>query len=202
MLTKIDELHLPDHYRLDETDECYFIGEYTAGRGYSHSPTNQLIYNLKKSVERRGLAEYWHKEDSIRRAASALAASLNPEFLSKATFVPVPPSRAAEDPLYDDRMTQVIRLLGPNVDVRELVVHVESTPGAHLCAVRPGPREIYENYAIDESLVEPRASLIAVVDDVLTTGAHFKAMKRILQESYPNIGVFGLFIARRLPNTE
>ena len=50
MLTKLDELNLTDHRHLDARDECYFIGEYTAGRGYSHSATNQLILNLKKAL--------------------------------------------------------------------------------------------------------------------------------------------------------
>ena len=87
MLTKLDELNLPDHWYLDATDECYFIGEYTAGRGYSHSSTNQLILNLKKSVDRRGLAEWSYKEAAIRQAAATLRQSLHPDFLGSATFV-------------------------------------------------------------------------------------------------------------------
>jgi hypothetical protein len=111
MLTRIDELHRPDHYHLEDTDECYFIGEYTAGRGYSRSTTNQLIYNLKKSVDRRGTMEYRHKEEAIRLCARELLKSLNPEFIQRGTFVPIPPSRRADDLLYDDRITLVIRQL-------------------------------------------------------------------------------------------
>jgi hypothetical protein len=99
MLTRIDDLHFPDHYRLDHTDECYFIGEYTAGRGFSHSTTNQFIYNLKKSVTKRGTQEYWHKENAIRKAGNDLRAYLDQTFVSVATFVPVPPSCAPDDGL-------------------------------------------------------------------------------------------------------
>jgi hypothetical protein len=53
MLTKIDDLTFPDHYRLDSTDECYFVGEYTARAGYSYSATNDLVHNLKKGMERK-----------------------------------------------------------------------------------------------------------------------------------------------------
>src|ERR1700730_12927393 len=120
MLTRIDELHFPDHYRLDHDDACYFIGEYTAGRGYTYSNTNQFILNLKKSVERRGLPEYWYKEEGIRRRACELGSSLNPEFLGRATFVPVPPSCAQVDPLYDDRIMQMLRLIDPQIDASEL----------------------------------------------------------------------------------
>jgi hypothetical protein len=48
----------------------------------------------------------------------------------------------------------------------------------------------------------PRPSRIAVVDDVLTTSAHFKAIKRILKETFDEVEVLGLFLARRVPNTE
>ncbi len=88
MLTKVDELNLPDHFYLDRDDECYFIGEYTAGKGFAFSRTNQLIYNLKKSVDRRGLADYRHKEEAIATAAHSLGQFLNPTFIQNGTFVP------------------------------------------------------------------------------------------------------------------
>ncbi len=201
MLTKIDELNLPDHCYLDSTDECYFIGEYTKGQGYAHSSTNQLIYNLKKSVDRRGLPEYWHKEQAMRTAAATLGKSLNPEFMKHGTFVPIPPSRAKDDVLYDDRMSQIIRLLGGKVDLREVVEQIVSTPGAHLSQFRPGPSALYANYRI-ANIGESPTGAIAVVDDVLTTGAHFKAMKRILSETYADVKIYGVFLARRVPGTE
>ena len=151
MLTKIDELTLPDHWHLESEDDCYFIGEYTAGQGFSHSSTNQLIFNLKKSVERRGHTDWVWKERAIRQAATVLSGSLNPGFLRSATFVPVPPSRVVTDPLYDDRMTQVLQSLAPGTDVREIVRQLESTEGAHISPDRPGPRQLYANYTIDES---------------------------------------------------
>jgi hypothetical protein len=202
MLTKIDELILPDHWHLDSQDQCYFIGEYTAGRGFSFSATNQLIYNLKKSMDRRGLPEWVWKTRAIQNAAASPRQSLNAEFLQRTTFVPVPPSRASSDPLYDDRMTRVLRLLGQTVDVRELVFQQEGMHDAHTADYRPGPNVLYENYQIEESLVEPIPTGLAVVDDVLTTGAHFKAMKRILEETIPEVPIVGLFLARRVPNTE
>ena len=116
MLTKIDELNLADHYYLEPADECYFIGEYTAGRGYAHSATNQLIYNLKKSVDRRGLAEYRFKEEAIAQAGYALSQFLNPTFIQNGTFVPIPPSKSRDDPLYDDRISRVIRSIGVGVE--------------------------------------------------------------------------------------
>jgi hypothetical protein len=202
MLTKLDELYLPHHYYLTATDECYFGGEYTAGQGYAHSATNQLIHNLKKDMARRGLPEWRYKEGAIRQVAANLRDSLTPEFLASATFVPVPPSKVASDPEYDDRMTQVLQLLGGHIDVRELVAQRESTERVHTAASRPKPPELYNNYEIVQPFTDPPPSQVAVVDDLLTTGAHFKAMQRILTETYPNIHVVGIFIARRVPDTE
>lgn len=202
MLTKIDELIRSNHWYLDEQDECYFIGEYTAGRGYTHSATNQLILNLKKSVDRRGRPEWMFKENAIRQAGITLRDSLNPAFLQRATFVPVPPSRAVADPLYDDRMVRLLRWLGNDVDVRVLVCQKQSMLEAHFSQHRPGPNELYQNYDTDDGLAEPAPLQLAVVDDVLTTGAHFKAMKMTLEDTFPGVPVVGLFLARRVPDTE
>jgi hypothetical protein len=119
MLTKIDDLTFPDHYRLDRTDECYFVGEYTARAGYSYSATNDLIHNLKKGMERRDRPEWRYKTWAIATASLQLRDSLNPDYLRVATFIPVPPCRAKDDSLYDDRMVQVLQQFGNNVDVRE-----------------------------------------------------------------------------------
>ena len=67
---------------------------------------------------------------------------------------------------------------------------------------RPKPDDLYANYEIDGALVDPKPRQMAVVDDVLTTGAHFKAMQRLLNEMYPDVPLAGIFIARRVPETD
>jgi hypothetical protein len=53
-LTKIDDLTRPDHFYLTPEDACYFLGEYTARKGYAFSPTNQLVLNFASSRDRVG----------------------------------------------------------------------------------------------------------------------------------------------------
>jgi hypothetical protein len=198
-LTKIDELTLSDHYRLNGTDECYFVGEYTARAGFNYSATNDLISNLKKSMDRKGRPEWRYKVWAISRAVDQLREVLPPEILTGATFVPVPPSYAKTDPLYDGRIVQILHRLGDEVDVRELVIQTDSYDASHGMEVRLGPDELYALYRIAEELVNPEPTSLVVVDDVLTTGAHFTAMKRILNERFPDVPLIGVFVARRVP---
>ena len=194
----VDDLTRADHPYLGAGHECYFIGEYTARKGYAYSATNKLILNFKKTMDRRGLPEWRYKQSAIRQAAQAFRSALNVEALDQITFVPVPPSKAKEDPLHDDRITQMLSLIRPQppMDIRELVVQTESTEAFHDREKRPTPREIGEIYRIDETLMTPEPAVIAIVDDVPTTGAHFRAAKNALSRCYPQARIIGLFIAR------
>ena len=77
-LTVVGDLERPDHYYLPADARCYFWGEYTRyedtnGLNWNYSPTNQLMSNLKKKLERRGLADWHHKGRAIAEAARAFA---------------------------------------------------------------------------------------------------------------------------------
>ena len=198
-LTAIDPLTLPDHKKLIPEDECYFLGEYTAYEGYRYSDTNQLIINLKKPMSRRDRpAEWKYKGQAIVTAARALKEALPDEFLYGATFIPIPPSKAKSDPMYDDRMTRVLQAISPDrpVDYRELIIQNKSAEPVHESGNRD-PAKIFELYSLDETLLKPRPNLIVICDDVLTTGAHFKAAQAILSGEYKEARIIGCFIARR-----
>ncbi len=47
-LSEIDGSNRTDHARLHADDKCLFMFEYTSGRNYAFSATNNLITNLKK----------------------------------------------------------------------------------------------------------------------------------------------------------
>lgn len=198
---QIDALALPDHHYLDERDICYYAGEYTAGEGHAYSETNKLIHNFKKTMDRRGTAQWQYKEQAILQAANIFRAAIRSD--ARITFVPIPPSRAMGDPLYDDRMLRLLQAMcaGRHTDIRELVVQRETVEAAHLATRRPTPDELIANYSLDESLVEPIPETIFIVDDVLTTGCHYKAVKFVLEQRFPDARIRGLFIARRVPKS-
>jgi predicted amidophosphoribosyltransferase len=201
-LTKIDDLSRPDHTYLTAADDCYFIGEYTARRGFAFSSTNNLILNFKKPMDRRDKPAEWRlKGRAIEQAAGLFRASLDERARETLTFVPIPPSKARSDPLYDDRLEQMLRRIWPGqaTDVRELVTQAVSTPAVHDSADRPTVAVLEGRYGIDRRLRDPIPQVIAVVDDVITTGAHFVAMRNMLGREFPGTKIVGLFIARRVP---
>ncbi|EBZ5771695.1 hypothetical protein EC412_05335 [Salmonella enterica subsp. enterica serovar Redlands] len=196
-LTQIDELIREQHYYLEQDDDCYFFGEYTARQGPGFSEMNQLVWNLKKGNERRDHADYHYKGRAIERIARMIISTID---ITGYTFVPVPPSKCAADPAYDDRMTAILRCcreLAPDVDYRELVVQSVSTTASHMTAEhRPAPDEIMSNYRLDHNLLAGCRSDIIILDDVLTAGSHFRAMKTFLAQYLPETGILGLFVAR------
>ena len=206
VLTKIDQELLPDYSHLDESDECYFLREYTSKQGFNYGKTNDLISNLHKRPSKwKDTPTVWrHKTKAIVQVAQEFFKVLPTEWVGQMTFVPIPPSKIRSDPDFDDRMWKVLEKLDSlvqcNFDFRELVCAKESMKGSHACEPgdRATPIELYKNYLIDEDKTTPLPRIICVIDDVLTTGSHFKAMKRILSERFSGIQIIGVFIARRV----
>jgi len=201
----IDDVTRPSHRFLEPTDECYFLREYTAGAGYQASDTNDLIFNFKKPPDRRRNQSEWrHKERAIRRFADELHAALNNDWLSIATLVPMPPSKAKNDPNYDDRMVQLLRHIessGRRLDIRELLIQSRSRMPAHEAERRPNPDELLSVFDIDPMLKSPTPREIGIFDDVLVRGAHFKAAQRCLRGHFSDVRIVGVFLARSIHAT-
>lgn len=198
---RIDDQNRSDHFYLIPADKCYFLREYTSGKDYTFGETNNLISNLKKKPSRLKARPY--KKAAIAQCAREMSVGgLRVEWLRSGTLVPVPPSKARAHPDYDDRITQICRAIRTdptvNIDVREIVAQTESLKAAHETKTRPTVDDLLRVYVIDESFVAPPPQAIAVVDDVLTAGTHFAAMKSILNKRFPGVPVAGIFIARRV----
>ncbi|MGY3627118.1 putative amidophosphoribosyltransferase [Bradyrhizobium sp. USDA 3686] len=145
-------------------------------------------------------AGYHWKADAISKCATAMGPALNPKWLAEAVVVPVPPSKIKSDPLYDDRMTRVCQAIKSTVpvDVRELVQQIKSTEAVHE-GNRFTPAELQANYRIDENLCgEGDPKYIGIVDDMLTAGAHFRAISGMLSARFPTSKITGIFVARRI----
>lgn len=205
---KIQELtkdQKSQHYYIDESDICYYFGEYTAAAGFAYSDTNQLVHNFKKTPDRRCRPEWRYKLEAISQVSLLINNATNPQ--PDMFFVPVPPSKNKNDPLYDDRLLQVLGNLNPGWmgnGFRELVTQINSTEAAHTSSNTRDIQGLVANYSIDMTLALPEPKGIIIFDDVLTTGCHYKAVQQTLRNLYPNVTIMGLFLARRkldeLPN--
>ena len=202
-LTAIDDRTRGGHWYLRRTDVCRYLGAYTAGKGAAHSATNRLILGFKMSVSRTRRNPP-QKDKAIAGAAAALRRALEASPLDRAVFVPVPPSKAKDDDGYDDRLVRMLRAVRPErpLDVRELIVQTRSVEPTHRRSTRLRASDIEAMYGIDEALEAPGTGLVVVVDDLITSGAHFRAAQRTLSRHFPDIDVAGLFLARRVPEPE
>jgi len=200
-LTKVDSLTISDHSYLDNDDECFYLGEYTARAGFSFSATNNLIQNLKKPLDRKERPEWRYKNLAIQEAGIALRGAIGEGMIRSATWVPMPPSKAKGHPMYDDRILRVLQKMGSGLqfDLREMIQQKGNLSAAHEANEPRSVEKLIQAYSIDDNTCGPPPTFIIVVDDVLTTGAHFKAAKQLLLSRFLDACVQGVFIARRSP---
>jgi hypothetical protein len=203
-LTEIDDLLRPEHYYVQSDDRVYFFRELIVPGDYSASATNQLISNLKIPVTEKRRLPY--KRGAIKQCAQELTSIFPADLLDGATFVPIPPSESKDDPAYDDRLMQILSLFHKDAetkDFREIVTQSTTTRKSH-CS---GPNrmkvdELMSVYQINKAELKKARNNVIIFDDVLTAGAHFRAMKNVLTRARPDLFVIGLFIARVIRPTE
>ena len=82
---RVDELALPDHYYLSEDDACYYIGEYTARKGYRYSATNGLIFNFKKKMNMKDTTHWRYKGEATLQVAATFREALGEASLKALT---------------------------------------------------------------------------------------------------------------------
>ncbi len=203
-LQRVEPESLGLHVYLDNQDECYYIGEYTSGENYSYSKINQLIYNLKKDPQKKATNphEYRYKTAAIEGIGDCLKRIIRPEALEETiTLMPIPPSKTRAHPKYDDRILQVCNNIVTNTrnpDVVELIQCTADMDATHNQDRKPTPEELIVNYTIVKPQNYSPRNRIFIVDDMLTTGSHFKACKQMLSGEFPESTIVGVFITKRV----
>lgn len=201
-LQAIDDSNRAAHYYLTPQDECYFLHEFTARKGYNFSAGNQFIFNFKKSPAKRHEAQYRYKLDAIQTAIGWYRSIFDgsDDVYTECTLAPIPPSKVPGHPEYDDRMWQVVQGIckGKGADGRELLRQSANYDAAHLTGDgghRIKPQELRELYEVD---AQPPKNTVLLFDDVLSAGTHFTAAKTVIMAKHPQVRVIGLFLARRV----
>tara|TARA_B100000315_G_scaffold236460_1_gene252229 strand:+ start:5914 stop:6519 length:606 start_codon:yes stop_codon:yes gene_type:complete len=181
----------PQH--LDDTDKCYYARDYISQGGYQSSETNDLISNFKKSTDRKNKPEWHYKKIAIERFATELSLVIR----DKMSITCIPSSKCTTDPDYDFRLEETLLHLKekkPLINIEYPLKVSQTTLASHLGGSRD-ISTIYANLKWD-GFTTPPEKLIILIDDVITSGAHFKACKKKFLEHHPGIEVLGLFWAK------
>lgn len=166
-----DLLLLGEHCFLDCSDECYFTDVYDCRQRRGIKST---VLRLKRGCPA-----------AIDEVAVQLRPLLRARW-SAHTFVPIPSSDGTNRPI----STLLNRLVLS--DTRELLEQRKATPAGW----RLLPAGRAELLTVNELVADPRPDAVMLVDDVLTTGSHFRAARNALRERWPGMPIVGLFLAR------
>lgn len=163
-----------------------------------YSEAFQKVANLKiaRSDLRANPNRSKHKEAAIEQFSNDLCGLFAQ---SEATFVLVPAvtSKAESDPDFDDRMIRVCNAVADRLSqVRcEPVLSLKaSIPSASRSYGRRDPNLI-RSYIKVEPLCDLSCDFVLIVDDVISSGAHFKACQRAVFDAY-GVKAGGAFWAR------
>jgi predicted amidophosphoribosyltransferase len=204
---RIDHVHRADHCYLELTDCCHFLAEYHPGVGAGRDDGGRFRrlvadFKCRPSVAARHSARMRRKCQAIATLALGLRAALARSLVEAATWVPIPPSCAAGDPDYDDRLAQTLAaaFAGYDLDLRLLLTQPGSMPADHRTPVRISEHRLYERLRVDASALSqrPLRERIVLFDDLLVSGKHYRCCRRRLHELLPQIPVCGWFLARRV----
>lgn len=182
---------------LSEDDVCFFAREYIIGGSYQESEANRLILNFKKPPEKREKREWWYKQDAARQFAREVAALLR-GMTSESAVAFIPTSKASDDPQYDprfDMMAETLKQLLPEVRVETPIIRPRTCRPLHGGEQTRQVRLVYDSLGWKGFRMQ-LPGLVFLVDDVVTSGSHFKACQRLIREHHAAMHVIGLFWAR------
>lgn len=201
-MLQIDETTVGEHFDLETGDHCLYVWEYTAGQRYDFSPTNQLISNLKIKpsfiAAKPGRGHY--KQQAISHSAAALRSLIQRNWIEQVgTLIPMPSSKIPGHAEFDDRIPRILHAAfnGFAADIRPLLEQTVSTDADHESTERMTYDDLRGITRINEPLAAtPPRGNIAVFDDVLNSGKHFKVAQELLSERFPGTPIIGVFVAR------
>ena len=186
---------------LNSDDECFYLSDYHRVADVldatKHTPT-QLIRNFKKPVDRKGRPEWYYKEKAIAEVSRILEIIYKKIKVNEGiVFCHIPTSKMIGTPDYDDRFEMVHKKLKAKIPSLNFLqpLHIKQAKNQLHHGGCRDINDIKDNYQWQADFPTNTALLI-VLDDVITTGATFRAFKDTVLEYIPECRVIGLFIAK------
>ena len=188
------------HHYIKDSDICLYRREYISGAGYQGGPTNSLILNFKKAPPRKTNSSAWkHRQKAIKQFKNEIEILFKKDL--SITITAIPSSKDKAHPEYDHRFEDLFTELlksRPSLKVEWPIEVKETRQASHLSGER-NPEDIKKNY-IWKGFEDSRIKKLCVFDDVLTTGANFRAMSDFLMENRYAGRIIGIFWSRVIQN--
>ncbi|MDR1184165.1 MAG: hypothetical protein LBK67_05150 [Coriobacteriales bacterium] len=185
---------------------CYYYRDYVEG-GYSASTSNQLVLNLKitAGVLADNPSRSHYKDQALKQCVADYQLFFD-GFTVRNTnvvvgIIPIPSSKPKNSPDCNDGMIRVAEQLEqyyPTLKFLDLFEVRHETQPSHLGGTR-SIEEIKDLLVLNNASLD-RFSVVFLLDDMITTGAHFVACRELLQKKYPDLMIAGLFWAKKKPN--
>lgn len=201
--TRIGKVNSFNHRELEPDDVCLFLHTretHAYGEIEQWSYPYRTVENFKISPHALSAkpARRKYKEEAVRIVADDLAMLFrDSDPYTKLLLVPAVTSKAKSDPNYDDRLPRVCEMVAsrfPNVDWVELLSARQTIASAH---TGDGTRDVdalLANIAVVPGFPVGDYASVLIFDDVISSGAHFKACERAIKSVYgehtPVKGVF------------
>ncbi len=181
---------------LNPQDTCYFLDyHYSYLDKPNHDMSNQ-IGNFKKPVERKSNQKEWYYRDqAVKLFAKHLAIFL--QSCSDIHIMAIPSSKKPDHPEYNHRFEDLFDSLAKQQAIPiNIVMPInlkESTVAAHAGGERT-IQGLLKNYLWQAKDLSSINHLL-VCDDVITSGAHFRAVSDFLHQNGYTNKITGLFFA-------
>ena len=180
----------PSH--LEDGIKCFYARDYISGNGFQ-GEANQLILNFKKPLNVKGTNQWGHRDRSVKQFATELSTVLKSPNIH---VVPIPGSKPWNHPennrRFQDLCTELLKLKN-NVTVQWAIDCLNPVVASSQGGPRT-PAEIKANYQWNG--LRGNISKLVLLDDVITSGAHFKACYDFIRENGYQGEIAGVFWAK------
>jgi hypothetical protein len=187
-----------DHFYVNREDRCYFGTEYFSRAPEGCNEDTDLLRGYKRTDAVGAEAEP-RTRNFEQDALKGLHTIVGYFELWDCLFVPVPSSH---ETVLGSRSGRITRLLMETklhfgICYARLIEQLYPTRASHLSKTRLRPAEICSGWRVSTRCLSQSGLRIAVVDDILVSGAHFTAAREMLRWTNPDAEIVGCFLARR-----
>ncbi len=190
---QIDAIDLPSFGHLKSDDVCYYARNFVRNAGFDGGETNSLVLNFKKEPGRQGQT---YRQNAVDRFIEEVSVLIQCKADTVAVTA-IPSSKSKTDSAYDNRFEDMfagLKKIRSCLQIEWPIIAKESVLASHLGGART-PSQIISNYEW-KGFVDAVPDFILIFDDVLTTGAHFRAFSDFMRGNGFSGQIYGIFWAK------